>query len=84
MRSTAFAISALMLGLTACSSESTQTSYVGTSSMDAAQVQQLLRNQGYTDISNLHKNGNDWVGSALANGRPVAFDIDQNGVVHTK
>jgi hypothetical protein len=90
MRAAAIVASAFMLGLAACSfgspsSETTKNGYVGTSSMNAGQVTQLLHNQGYTGISNLHKNGNDWVGSAVGtNGTSVDFDIDQAGVIHTK
>ena len=59
MRATAIVASALVLGLGACSSlfgseAKEQTSYAGTSSMNAAQIDQLLKCQGYRDISNLH------------------------------
>ena len=89
MRVTAIVASALVLGLAACSSFGSgakeQTSYAGTSSMSAVQIDQLLRGQGYRDISNLHRNGPDWVGSAVnANGAAVNFDIDPGGTVHIK
>ena len=92
MRTSAFIATALVASLAACSSlygsdssPTTKTSYVGTSSMGPTEVGQLLRNNGYSHISNLHKNGADWIGSAVnQSGKPVAFDVDQNGVVHTK
>jgi hypothetical protein len=92
MRATTILASALLLGLGACSSlvgsgskEQTQASYAGTSSMNAMQIDQLLRAQGYRDIANLHKNGTDWVGSAVnANGAAIDFDIDPGGTIHTK
>lgn len=90
MRATAIVAPALLLGLAACSSlfgseAKEQTSYAGTSSMNAMQIEQVLRGQGYRDIANLHKNGPDWVGSAInANGAAVNFDIDPGGTVHIK
>ena len=91
MRTSAFIAAVLVASLAACSSlygsdsPTTKTSYVGTSSMGPTEVAQLLRNNGYSDIANLHKNGADWIGSAVnQSGKPVAFDVDQNGVVHTK
>lgn len=52
--------------------------------MDQDQVAQLLNKQGYTNITNLHKNGPDWVGSANKDGQMVNFDIGKDGNVHTK
>ena len=78
------------LTLIACSEmpghehENVKSTYVGVSSMDDGQVTQLLSKQGFTDITNLHKNGPDWVGSANKDGQMVNFDIDKNGNVHTK
>jgi hypothetical protein len=41
--------------------------------------------QGYHDITGLHMNGSDWVGSAdTHSGQPVDFDIDRHGVIHTR
>ena len=64
--------------------ENVKSTYVGVASMDQDQVTQLLNKQGYTNITNLHKNGPDWVGSANKDGQMVNFDIDKNGNVHTK
>lgn len=67
------------------SSENVQTAYVGPASMNEQQVTQLLHDQGYGQVSDLHKNGTDWVGAATTrDGTHVDFDIDKNGVIHTK
>jgi len=74
-----------MLGLAGCDThEDVKSSYVGTSSMDQAQVTQLLNQQGFRDITNLHKNGPDWIGSATKGGNAVNFDIDKAGTIHTR
>jgi hypothetical protein len=67
------------------SSENVRTAYAGPASMTADQVTQLLNNQGYTNIKDLHQNGDDWVGAATtSNGNHVDFDIDKSGVIHAK
>lgn len=67
------------------SSENVSTAYAGTASMTEPQVRQILHNQGYTDVTGLHQNGNDWVGAATTNaGHQVDFDIDKSGEIHTK
>ena len=49
------------------------------------QATELLNEQGYTEITGLHKNGTDWVGSAVdKDGQQVNFDIDKGGTIHTK
>ena len=59
--------------------------YVGTASLNQDQVTRLLNDQGYTNITGLHKNGNDWIGSAVnEDGQQVNFDIDKGGTIHTK
>lgn len=76
---------AVALSLAACAThERTRTAYVGTGSLDESQVTQLLNNDGYHDVTNLHKNGQDWVGSATKSGNPVDFDIDPTGTIHTR
>lgn len=67
-----------------CAHEHVRSGYVGTASMDQDQVMQILNQRGFVDISNLHKNGDDWVGSASKDGQPVNFDIDKSGNIHTK
>ena len=74
-----------LLILAACfGREDVKSSYVGTASMSEDQVMQLLAQNGYQDITSLHKNGHDWVGSARKDGSPVNFDIDKAGTIHTK
>jgi uncharacterized protein YceK len=87
-----FLMTATLLVLGGCSlldrsssSESVRTAYAGTAAMTASQVTQLLHNQGYTNVRDLHRNGDDWVGSATtSSGTHVDFDMDKNGVIHTK
>ncbi|MGH8320129.1 MAG: hypothetical protein ACREUL_19530 [Steroidobacteraceae bacterium] len=53
--------------------------------MSAQQVTQLLHSQGYTNVRDLHQNGDDWVGAATTRtGGHVDFDIDKSGVIHAK
>ena len=74
-----------LLVLAACfGRENVKSSYVGTASMSEDQVMQLLAQNGFQDVTSLHKNGPDWVGSARKDGSPVSFDIDKDGTVHTK
>lgn len=74
--------------LSACSlfgGEKVQSGYVGPAAMNQAQVTHLLNEQGYTDITGLHMNGTNWIGSAMnKDGRQVNFDIDKGGTIHTK
>jgi uncharacterized protein YceK len=87
-----FVMTATFLVLGGCSmldrsssSESVRTAYAGPASMSADQVRELLHNKGYTNVSGLHQNGDDWVGEATDNsGKHVDFDMDKNGVIHTK
>ncbi|HLK70765.1 MAG TPA: hypothetical protein VKT19_02345 [Steroidobacteraceae bacterium] len=77
----------LMLGLTlaACAGrERVRSEYIGTASMNEDQITQLLYQQGYTSITDLHKNGNDWIGAATHNGQAVNFDIDKDGKINTR
>ena len=64
--------------------ESVKSSYAGTGSMDETQVTHLLNQNGYRNITNLHKNGSDWVGSADKDGASLTFDIDKDGQIHGK
>lgn len=67
------------------SSEDVKTAYVGPAAMDQQQVTQLLRDQGYEHIADLHKNGSDWIGAATTkDGGHVDFDVDKDGIIHTK
>lgn len=59
--------------------------YVGTAAMDQEQITRLLDEKGYTNITGLHMNGPDWIGSAInRNGQQVNFDIDKGGTIHTR
>jgi hypothetical protein len=81
----ALALSACSVFGGARSSEDVRTAYAGPAALDQQQVTQLLNDQGYTHIENLHKNGDDWVGAATTRaGTQVDFDLDKNGVIHTK
>jgi hypothetical protein len=84
MRRTTSALCVAAVILCACSHENVKSEYMGTASMDENQVMQLLDQHGYTAISNLHENGQDWVGSATKDGRPVSFDIDKSGTIHSR
>jgi hypothetical protein len=85
MRAAGVLFCSALVTLTACSGrEQVKSGYVGTSSMDQDQVMQLLNQQGYTDVTNLHKNGPDWIGAATKDGSTMTFDIDKNGKIHTK
>jgi hypothetical protein len=78
-------ICSALLVITACAGhEEVKSGYVGTGSMSQDQVMQLLAQNGYQDIDGLHKNGEDWVGSANKDGSPVSFDIDKKGAIHSK
>lgn len=75
--------------LSACSAfgggAKTEKDYVGTASLDQDQVTQLLNQHGYANVTGLHKNGPDWIGSAINNtGQTVNFDIDKDGTIKTK
>ena len=87
-----FLMTASLLVLGGCSlldrtssSENVQTAYAGTASMTADQVRQLLHTKGFTNVKDLHQNGDDWLGSATtSSGTHVDFDMDKSGVIHTK
>lgn len=85
MRALTVLLCSSALAIAACAShEDVRTAYVGTSSMTQDQVQQLLTQNGFTEVSGLHKNGMDWVGSGYKDGQAVNFDIDKKGVIHSK
>jgi hypothetical protein len=84
-----FVVTLTLLGaLSACSlfgQEDVHSGYVGPASLNQTQVTRLLNEQGYTEVTGLHKNGTDWIGSALdKDGQQVNFDIDKSGTIHTK
>lgn len=79
---------ALLGAVSACSMfdrEQVHSGYVGPAALNQDQVTRLLNEQGYTDVTGLHKNGSDWIGSAVnKDGQEVNFDIDKGGAIHTK
>lgn len=87
MRVPSVVICCMLLG--ACSvfggGAKTDKDYVGTASLDQGQVTQLLNQNGYSNVEGLHKNGDDWIGSATnRTGQTVNFDIDKDGTIKTK
>lgn len=50
----------------------------------AQEAQRLLKEQGYTDVRNLHKTPDGWQASASRNSNPVTVDIDSYGIIHTE
>jgi len=84
MRITAILCCSVLLGLGACSGERVKSDYVGPAAMTQDQVVQLLNEHGYNEITGLHKNGEDWVGSGYKDGQPVNFDIDKKGTIRNK
>lgn len=75
---------AVSMAITGCSGVRTKSDYIGTASMSKEQILQILSQQGYTEVTDLHKNGEDWFGSAQKDGRVMNLDIDKGGTIHTK
>ena len=46
------------------------------------QVVQLLIHQGYRDIRDLHRNGEDWIGVGTKHGQVLNFDVDKTGAIN--
>lgn len=94
MRPVAVLATLLVLPLSACSifghdnggsTAKVNTGYIGPASLDQQRVASLLNSQGYTHVTDLHMNGTDWIGAAdTSSGQPVDFDIDKDGVIHTR
>ncbi len=54
----------------------------GSSMTSEAQVRQNLRDHGYSNLSNLQRSGDDWIGTATdSSGNPVNFDVNPSGVI---
>lgn len=78
-------LAGLLSGCSLFGGEKVHSGYVGPAAMNQEQVTRLLNDQGYTDITGLHMNGSDWIGSAMnKDGHQVNFDIDKSGAIHTK
>ena len=86
MRRTAIVVmvSAAFLIISACAHEDVKSGYVGPASLSQDQVAQLLGQNGYSEITGLHKNGQDWVGAAQKDGQQVNFDVARDGTIRTK
>jgi hypothetical protein len=54
----------------------------GTAPMTAPEVRQLLIDQGYADIEDLHATGQDWTAAATRNGKAVQVTVDRYGIIH--
>jgi hypothetical protein len=75
----------LLLALAACSGRGGASSSGGsTAAMTEAQVNRLLRDQGYADIANLHREQGGWEANATRGGSPVTVEVDTYGIIHLK
>jgi hypothetical protein len=84
MRMKAPVCCAILVALAACSSEQVKSDYMGPAAMTQDQILEMLTAHGYTEVTGLHKNGEDWVGAANKDGQPVNFDIDKKGTIRNK
>jgi len=46
------------------------------------QAVQILIHDGYRDITDLHRNGEDWIGTATKHGKRANVDIDKTGNIN--
>ncbi|HLJ63203.1 MAG TPA: hypothetical protein VKT70_03800 [Stellaceae bacterium] len=53
-----------------------------TPAMTEDQARRLLRDQGYSDIRDMHRVGDAWEARATRNESLVTVDIDNYGIVH--
>lgn len=88
MRVPTIAAVAVLCSLAACSSMSDGARGDGaisgssTSSMSEARVRQDLSDHGYTNVSDLHRSGDGWAGSAVdSTGKSVNVDVDHLGAI---
>ena len=49
-----------------------------------AQARSRLEAEGYSDIQDLKKDRDGWVGKAMKNGKRVAVDVDKDGDIDVK
>ncbi len=62
--------------------ENAGSSSAATSSLSEAEVRQSLSEHGYGNVANLHRAGDDWVGTATdSDGQPVNFDMNPGGIL---
>ena len=89
---TAIAAAAIMLAtLSGChyfGSESSEapppSSGSSTAPINESQARQILQDEGYGNISNLHQTDNGWQASAMRNGQSTTVGVDNYGIVHTQ
>lgn len=65
------------------SSEPAATSGSSAAPISGGQARQILRDEGYSNITNLHETDNGWQASATRNGRSTTVNVDNYGIVHT-
>ncbi len=54
----------------------------GAPSLSEAEVRQSLGDHGYGNVANLHRSGDDWLGTATdSSGQPVNFDMNPSGIL---
>lgn len=70
---------AVILGIAACSSRPVQADHGASRGLNQQRAVQLLAEQGYTHVSELHKRGSHWMGTADKGGQQVTFDLDKDG-----
>jgi hypothetical protein len=54
-----------------------------TAPINASQARQILQDEGYSNVSNLHETSNGWQASATRNGQSTTVNVDNYGIVHT-
>lgn len=54
-----------------------------TAPINESQARQILQDEGYANVSNLHQTNNGWQASATRNGQSTTVDVDNYGIVHT-
>lgn len=76
----------LLLALAACSGMggASSSSSGSSAAMTADQVSRLLRDQGYADIANVHREQGGWEANATRGGSPVTVEVDTYGIIHLK
>jgi hypothetical protein len=81
MRPFAVLLCSCLLTVAACAPHVRVTPRVATTAITREQATQILIHEGYRNITDLHQNGEEWVGTATKRGKTATFDIDSNGQV---
>lgn len=66
------------------SSSSSALSGSSSAPMNEAQVKQRLEADGYSDVSDVHKDKDGWTAKAQHNGKQVTVDVDSTGKIETR